>query len=248
MDIWLYYDVIHRLHTYLNPISPSAMEEAAGLLGLAAGSRVLDIASGNGELLIRLAERFGVSGTGVDISPLFIQRAREKKARRVPGAEIDFVLGGGEEFRPEAPFDVACCVGASWIWNGFGGTLKALAGFVRPGGLILSGEPWWRSKPPRDYLAVEGLREEQFFDLAGCRTVAEDLGLRTIWMQAATEADWDRYEMLQMASFDDFLRECPDHPDIPEIRAKLMPSKDAWLRHGRSCLGFALWIFRTPRP
>ncbi|MCU0724930.1 MAG: class I SAM-dependent methyltransferase [Planctomycetes bacterium] len=247
MDIWLYYEVLHRLHTYMNPVSAAAVEEAASLLGLAPGTQVLDIASGNGELLIRLAEKYGVIGVGVDASPYTVRRAEEKRRRRVPGAGISFVHGRGEEYRPDRPFDVVSCVGASWIWGGLRGTLEALARFVPPGGLILTGEPWWRSTPPREYLEVEELREEMFFDLAGCHRVAGELGLSTIWMQAATEADWDRYEMLQLASFDDFLRECPDHPDLPEIRAKLMASKEAYLRHGRDCLGFALWIFRTPR-
>jgi SAM-dependent methyltransferase len=247
MDTWLYYEVLHRLHGYMNPLSPAAMDEVTARLGLSPGSRVLDIASGNGELLVTLAERYGISGVGVEASPFTFRRAREKQARRVPGADIAFVEGRGEEFRAETPFDVACCVGASWIWNGFTGTLRALASFVRPGGLVVSGEPYWRARPAPEYLRIEGLTEEQFFDLPGCRRAAEDLGLTTIFMQASTEADWDRYEMLQLASLDDFVRENPDHPDLPEIRAKVMPGKDAYLRWGRAALGFALWVFRTPR-
>jgi SAM-dependent methyltransferase len=246
MDTWFYYEVLHRLHGYMNPVSAAAVEEAAGLLRLRPGDRVLDIASGNGELLVFLAGRYGISGTGVDVSPYAVRRAREKKARRVPEADVEFREGRGEEFRADAAFDVACCVGASWIWNGFRGTLGALSRFVRPGGLLLVGEPFWRKAPPPQFLATEGLTADEFGDLDGCRRVATDLGLTTIWMQAAPESDWDRYEMLKLASLDDFVRESPDHPDLPAIRAKCLPSKDAYLRYGRDCLGFALWVFRTP--
>jgi cyclopropane fatty-acyl-phospholipid synthase-like methyltransferase len=44
-------------------------ERLCRLLRLDRGVRVLDIACGKGEFLVRLAELFGIVGVGVDISP-----------------------------------------------------------------------------------------------------------------------------------------------------------------------------------
>ena len=40
--------------------------------------RVLEIATGKGEFIIRLAEKYGVGGTGVDISPYCVSDAGKK--------------------------------------------------------------------------------------------------------------------------------------------------------------------------
>jgi hypothetical protein len=65
-------------------------------------------------------------------------------------------------------------------------------------------------------------------------------------MRGVTEQEWDRYEMLQMASLDRFARENPDDPDLDDIRKKLLPSKEAYFRWGRFALGFAFWVLRAP--
>jgi cyclopropane fatty-acyl-phospholipid synthase-like methyltransferase len=78
------------------------------------GERVLDIACGKGEFLVRLAEIYGIAGVGVDISPHCIRDCVDKRRRRVPDSDIEFVAMGGAEYRPEVPssFNAAPCIGA----------------------------------------------------------------------------------------------------------------------------------------
>jgi SAM-dependent methyltransferase len=248
MDIWFYFDVTHRLHTWCNPTSEGQLRELEDVLDLQSGTRVLDVACGLGEMLVGAAERRGIRGVGIDISPYAIRRAETRKAERAPDADVAFLEVRGEEYRIEdgERFDVAMCIGASWIWNGFAGTLDALMNFVRPGGIVVSGEPFWSKEPPPEYCEAESLTADMFTTLSGTLEIARDKGLELVWMQCSSKEDWDRYEMLQTASFDRFAREQPDHPDLEEIRAKLLPSKDAYLEWGRNCLGFAIWVFRVP--
>ncbi len=249
MDIWRYFDVTHALHTYCNPISEEAVRELEGVLDLQPGMRVLDIASGLGEILLGFAKRHGVSGVGVDVSPYAIRRAEARKAEWAPEADVRFLEMKGEDYAPDpdAPFDVVLCVGASWIWKGHEGTLRALQRFVRPGGLIVNGEPYWRQDPPEAYLRSEGLRRHEFPTLGEYYETLERLGLSLVWMRGVTEQEWDRYEMLQTASLDRFAREHPDDPDLDEIRKKLLPTKEAYFRWGRDALGFAFWVLRDQR-
>jgi len=246
MDQWLFYEATHRDHLYCNPISGDGIEELEQVLALQPGMRVLDIACGHAEMLVGFVERYGVTGVGVDLSPYASRRAREKIAARVPHADVTLVEGRGEEYAPDAPFDVVCCVGASWIWNGAVGTLRALKAFAKPGGLLVVGEPYWRQAPAPEYLAAEELTADQFPSLADYMAFARGIGLEPLWMRGATEREWDRYEMDQCASLDRFARENPDHPDLAEIWEKHWAAKDTYLRWGRDTLGFALWIFRVP--
>ena len=248
MDIWRYFDVTHGLHTYCNPISEEGIQEMEGMLDLKPGMRVLDIASGLGEMLIGLARRHGVRGVGVDVSPYAIRRAEARKAAEAPDADIRFLEMKGEDYALDGDgrFDVVLCVGASWIWKGYKGTLGALRDFVKPGGLIVNGEPFWRVSPPDAYLRTANLGRHEFPSLDEYFEHAQELGLTLVWMRGVTEQEWDRYEMLQMASLDRFARENPDDPDLAEIRKKLLPTKEAYFRWGRSVCGFAFWVLRAP--
>lgn len=77
------------------------------LLGLEAGAAVLDIGCGHGRIANRLAER-GARVTGLDITPLFLERARADAAER--GVEVEYVEGDMRELPWEERFD------ASFIW------------------------------------------------------------------------------------------------------------------------------------
>ena len=119
------------------------LDELIGLLDLPPEPHVLDIGCGTGELLVRLAEAgdtvrgheargAGFHGVGVDASPQFLARAREAVAQRAPRADIELLEMDGADYAAEAAsFDLACCVGASWIFRGHRGTLRGAVGAPR---------------------------------------------------------------------------------------------------------------------
>ncbi len=116
MDTWKYFGITHADHVVCNPTSAERFDELVGLVELAPGARVWEAACGKGELLIRLAERYGTQGTGVDASPYELAVARERAAARVPSADLRFVQGDAAQVPPvPAGVDLAACLGASWI-------------------------------------------------------------------------------------------------------------------------------------
>ena len=248
MDIWHYFDVTHRAHTYCNPVSAPTVRDLEAVLDLQPGMRVLDIASGLGEMLIGFAERHGVRGVGVELSHAFLHRAEARQAERVPDADIRFLEMKGEDYvlDDEGPFDVVMCIGASWIWNGYRGTLEALKRFVKPGGLIVVGEPYWRQSPTATYLEMEELTHDQFPTLDRYREDLAEQDLSLVWLRGVSRQEWDEFEMLQTVSFDRYAREHPDDEDLEAIRTKLRRNKEAYLRWGRDTLGFAFWVLRAP--
>ena len=134
MDRWKYFDITHRDHVVCNPMSLAKIDEMVGLLDLSPGARVLDVACGKAELLVRVAERWGIRGVGVDLSPYVVRQAREKAAARGVSGRLVLVESDGAAWDPgPEPYDLAMCVGASWVFGGHAGTLRALRQRTRPG-------------------------------------------------------------------------------------------------------------------
>ena len=248
MDTWKFYDVTHREHVVCNPTNEAKLARLVGLLRLARGARVVDVASGKGEFLVRLAEAYGVSALGIDISPYFVGQARRRAAERVPGADVTFTLMDGAQFRPERPheFTLASCLGASWIFRGHRGTLEALVRLVEPGGWVIAGEPYWLRDPAPEYLAGTGDHREDFGTHESNAQTGEALGLRLVHTIVSSPDDWDVYEGLQWYAADEFARTHPDDPDVAEITARVAKQKAAYLRWGRDTLNWAIYVFRRP--
>src|SRR5512143_304935 len=90
MDTLKFYDITHREHVVCNPTSEEKLARLVGLLRLPEDARVVDIACGKGEFLIRLAEAYGIRGIGIDISPFHIADAQRRLQERMPGAAVVF--------------------------------------------------------------------------------------------------------------------------------------------------------------
>ncbi len=246
MDRWKFFAITHADHVICNPLSVAKLAELAGLLDLPPAARVLDIACGKGELLIRLAEQYGARGDGVDLSPWFLAEARAQAQRRVPTAGLSFHQQDGRTFEAAAgTYDLASCLGASWIFDGHRGTLQALRRWVRPGGLVLVGEPYWRHPPIPDYLAASGFRATSFVSHAENMAIGAELGLGPLYSLASNEDDWDRYQGLQWRAAERYARTQPDDPDLPEFLDHVHRDRDTYLRWERDTLGWAVYLFQT---
>jgi SAM-dependent methyltransferase len=246
MDIWKFYDVTHRYHEVWNPTSRAKLDELIGLLRLNPGSAVLDIACGKGELLTRLAERYEISGIGVDISPYCVTDAEQKLRERVPGAQIQILNMDGADYSPDQLFDLAMCIGASWVYKGHRGTLSALKTMTKPDALILVGEPFWLKDPDDEYLVAENLTRDMFGTHYENVLVGEDEGLFPLYTMVSSQDDWDRYETLQWYAAEKYARDNPDDPDVSEILTRVAHGRTNYLHWGRDTLGWAMYLFRKP--
>lgn len=253
MDTWKFYDITHRDHVVCNPTSVAKLDEIIGLLDLPASPRVLDIACGKGEFLLRAAERYGgprgraFGGVAIDRSPYHVAELRAAGARRVPDARIEILEMDGKDY-VAAPgwFDLASCLGASWVFGGHAGTLRALAAATRPGGQVLVGEPFWVSEPNASYLESSGLRRDEFGTHATNVADGADLGLVPLLALVSNGDEWDRYETLQWRAAARHAAAHPDDPDLPELLARVEKNRHEYLTWGRATLGWALYLFGRP--
>jgi SAM-dependent methyltransferase len=247
MDIWKFYDITHRNHIVCNPLSLQKIDTLIDRLPLQPHSRVLDIATGKGEFFFRLCERYKSSGIGVDLSPYHIKDAQDKLTQRNPGLDLELLEMDGAKFKPanDEKFDLASCLGASWIWGGYKGTLTALKEMVKPGGFIVSGEPFWIQDPPESYLKIMGLKREDFGTHAQNVKMGEELGLFCAYTLVSDLNDWDNYETTQWDAAFDYIRDHPEDSDNEDLVQKIQENKYAYLDFGRECLGWAVYVFRN---
>ena len=243
---WKFFDITHKYHDILNPSNPEKLDRLVSLLKLSSVASVLEIATGKGELMTQIIERYGASGVAVDLSPDHSRDARARFAERIPNADLTFLEMDGAEYQPEEPesFDLTLCLGASWIWNGHRGTLEALKAMTKQGGLIAVGEPFWLQDPDPEFLKRAGYEQETFATHYENVTMGEELGLNLIYTIVSDHYDWDNYYSLWWYAGEEFIRQNPNDPDLPAFKAWLADAKEQYLRWERDSMGWAIYLFR----
>jgi SAM-dependent methyltransferase len=239
-----YFIVAERDHEIQNPVSEEKLRLLGGRLRLGSSSRVLDVAAGRGGPALLLGREFGCRVEGIEIAPEFHAVAVERAAEAGLSELVSVRLGDAsrEEF-PAGGYDVAMCLGASFVWDGLAGTLDALEPAVGDGGYVVVGEPYWRKLPlPDDY----DERDARYTTLEGTVTILESGSLRTVTVIASSEDDFDRYETLHWRAVEEWLADNAQDPDAVDIRRRHEQYKRTYLRHGRDLLGWAVFVGWKP--
>jgi SAM-dependent methyltransferase len=228
-----YYAVAERDHEIQNPTSAEKIRLLGERLRLGPRSHVLDLAAGKGGPAAILAEAFGCRVTGVERSAEFFEAGCARLRERGLDRLVELVHADAVEFPLEhGRYDVAMCLGASFVWGGLAGTLDALAVASRRGGFVVVGEPYWKGTPPED--------SEGYVSLAETVRRFDERGLPVVTVISASEDDWDRYETLHWLAVEEWLAANPDDADAAGIRARHVEEKEAYLASGRERLGWAI--------
>ncbi len=128
--LYFYEDSIDEQH------SDADAAEILSLLGLPAGSRILDAPCGHGRIARRLAAA-GMDVTGVDITADYLELARSDPA--LPAGAVAYLQGDLRHLPVDGPFDAVVC----WL-NSFGyyddedchRVLREFHRVLRPGGNV----------------------------------------------------------------------------------------------------------------
>jgi SAM-dependent methyltransferase len=247
MDRWKYFGIAHRDHVVCNPTSSGKLDELVALIPLSPGSRVIDIACGKAELLLRIVGRYGATGVGVDISPYETEAARERVAARGLQDRVEIVDSDGAQYEAGAgSAELALCIGATWVWNGYVGTIEALKKMVVPGGLIAIGESFKVREPHPDYIAADPDFVPTLVTHAENVAIAQDQGLTFLYAVVSNQDDWDRYEGLQTRAAVLYAEEHPEDPDVEELLRIRREVDAVHLNWARDTLNWAIYLFRAP--
>lgn len=231
----------HRIH---NPLTSRKLAGLGEALNPAPGTRVLDLACGSGELLCTWARDHHITGTGVDISTAFLAKARARASELEVAGQVEFVHGDASIHVAEDPVDIGACVGATWIGGGVPGTVDLLHRSLRPGGMMLIGEPYWRRQPP-DQATVEGCHATSEDDFLGLPELLEqfgELGCDVVQMVLADQESWDGYVAAQWLNIRRWLEANPDDELAGPMRAELTTAPALHARFQREYLGWGVFV------
>jgi SAM-dependent methyltransferase len=242
-----HHEIAEAGHRILNPFTEDKLMLLGAVCRLQEGQRQLDLACGKGEMLTRWAQRWGTGGVGVDLSPVFLDAARERAAELGVAERVRFERGDAGVYKAEAAgYDVVSCVGATWIGGGLAGTVELLRPAMRPGGLMLIGEPYWNEAAPEGALEALGAEPDDFTSLVGTLDRFETAGMDLVEMVLADGDSWDRYAAEQWFTISDWLRSVPaDHPDAADMREFLAHGRRSHLEFLRRYLGWGVFVLRA---
>lgn len=237
-----YYAVAERDHELQDPTSPEKVRRLGELLRLGPETTVLDVGCGKAGPALVLAAAFGCRIVGIERAPEFAAAARERVAAAGLTERVEIVEGDAAAFplEPEA-WDVALCIGASFVFHDLEGTLAALAPAVRRGGFVAVGEPYWREWP-----LPPGVDDQGYVPLRETVGRFEAAGLAPVGLVAASEDDWDWYESQHWRALEEWLAAHPGDPDAAEIRARHERDREDYLGTQRRLLGWAVFAGRKP--
>ena len=182
-------NISERYMELVNPTSPQKVLTIGQMAGLKEGSRVIDFGCGYGQVLALWAQQFGISGIGIDIREHACARARQKMAERGLADRIEIVCGNAAEYRFEKhAFDVAACIGATFIWDGYRLTIRKMKEAIRPDGKLVIGEAYWlKGTVPPEFAQQEQSVHTEYQLLH----MAREEGFDFEYVVRASHDDWE---------------------------------------------------------
>ncbi|QTX31981.1 methyltransferase domain-containing protein [Aminithiophilus ramosus] len=243
MDIPRIFTVTESGHRIHNPFTPEKFATLGAALRLERGTSVLDLGSGSGEMLCTWARDHGITGTGVDMSPLFTEQAKRRAEELGVADQVTFIHGDAAGYVSDEKVGVAACVGATWIGGGVAGTVELLARSLAFGGIILIGEPYWRRMPPTEEVA-KGCLARSVSDFLGLPELLASfgrLGYDVVEMVLADQEGWDRYEAAKWLTMRRWLEANADDDFAQEVRARLTSEPERYAAYTREYLGWGVF-------
>jgi SAM-dependent methyltransferase len=227
----------------LNPTTPEKLIRVGEVAGLKPGDRVIDFGCGFGETLILWADRFGISGVGIDIRPYACERAAKRIAERGLSECLEIACGdAGEYAYPPHSFNHGACIGATFIWDSFKDAVHAMKHAVHPSGKLVIGEAYWLTdNVPEEFRAAQTAVQDEFTLLQAAREEGFDFE----YVLHSSHDDWDRYEADNWHGLVCWIADNPHHPERQQVIDHLHESQDEYVRYGQKYFGWALYVL-TP--
>ena len=201
--------------------------------GMNSNSSVLDLCCGYGEMLKTWNEAFGIKGTGVDISTVFINEG-EKRLQGAGIKDITLICADVLEWKTDGKYDFACLSGEDF--GGIEGTIHLLEKYSKPGGKLIIGTRFSRvENPPAELIEFEG----ETLPLKDIYHIFYENGYVITSMATDTHNEWERYIMWSARRN---LAACKDNPDNPGLFEWCKKWYDTYFGFRRDYEGYGTFV------
>lgn len=234
---------------FCNPLSPATLDRTLAWARLKPGMRAVDVGCGNATMAAYVAEKHGLVVDALERSPAVSQIARRKLEGRGAPGKVTLHTVESQAFLKEAePYDFVISVGSSGIVSGPPepkAVMAALKEAVKPGGMLLWSDPYWKADPDPAFVAMLG-------PYAAYKTHQENIeageaaGLELRYAGMSPDYEWDDCAFSMYAAAKAWLADNPDDPEADSVRQRAELQRMAYMRFGRDTLGFGLYLFRRP--
>lgn len=234
-----------------SPLSAAKADQLISVLGLSENSRILDAGCGTGEFLIRAVQTSNATGLGIDLDQKLIDIARKNASHLVITGHCEFRQGDmqNQEFG-NLKYDVALCIGSTHAFGSgaeaYPNAINALGQLLRPGGLMLLGEGYWKQPPSAEYLEFLGEPTGIYHDHAENIAFAEARGFLPLYAAVSSDDEWDHFEWSHYQRAIQRAEANTDASQAAEGIKQAIAWRNAYFRWGRSTMGFGFYLFRMP--
>lgn len=180
------------------PLSGAQLDALAHLCRLHSGSRVLDLACGNGDLLNRWAKTLDLRGTGVDSDAHAVRRAQTRADALEVWSNVQYVVAEPADYpQPFHEYNVVSGLGLG-DEIALAETLSIMGDALRdPQSLILLGKTLWQTMPAPDVCKLWNVQPDDLPTLGQLTAQFDAYQHDLIGLLVLTQQDWDAYYMQQ---------------------------------------------------
>ncbi|MDB5767249.1 MAG: SAM-dependent methyltransferase [Collimonas fungivorans] len=247
-DQFKYTTIAHSDHRYCCPLSPAKARELIAALNLPQNALVLDAGCGKAALLRELLQSMPVRGVGVDINSQFLAEAARSWAASNPNDPRLTLIENRVERHPLPTdgYDAIICIGSSHVFGGFERCLATSMQWLKPSGVLLIGEGYWKQSPSDQYLAILGATRDELTSHSQNTQHALTHGYKLLTSTISSDDEWDQYEGLYYQTMMRHVAACPEDPDATAFGERARRWYDNYQEAGRSTLGFGYYLLENP--
>ncbi|SDY68792.1 Methyltransferase domain-containing protein [Collimonas sp. OK242] len=245
-DQFKYTTIAHSDHRYCCPLSPAKASTLIAALQLAPDALVLDAGCGKAALLRDLLQSTpaSVRGIGVDINSRFLAEAANEWASSNPGDDrltlVESLIV--QHPLPATGYDAILCIGSSHAFGGFDRSLAISKQWLKPGGLLLIGESYWKLSPSEQYLAMLGATRDELTSHEQNASRALTHGYKLLTSTVSSDDEWDQYEGMYYQAMMRHVATHPEDPDATGFSERAQRWYDSYLASGKAMLGFGYYL------
>lgn len=232
-----------------NPISEAKMQQYIEALQLAPSKRVLDIGCGCGEILIRIHERYGMNGVGIDNKRSLIAEATKRADGRARTPSVEFAVADATTYDVASQsIDLVVCLGATHAFglgsNAYSNALSQIMPMLNSGGLVLVGDGYLKQPAAKAYRELLGDDVPDGTTHESNVQIAQTRGLIPLGAWTSSLDEWDAFEWGYQQIVESKAI-AGDKTAIGRLAAR-RNWMQMYLKHGRETLGFGVYLFRKP--